>query len=216
MWQGVIFDLDGTLLDTIDDLGDAMNEVLVNHGWPVFSIADYKEKVGDGIGQLVKRSVPVNIAYDAEVLSPFIQEFIKIYEQRWHEKTKPYPGILPLLQTLTGKKIKIAILSNKMDSFTQLCVRHFFPDIPFDYVLGSVEGSPKKPDPACALQIADHLGLDPKAVLYVGDTPVDMNTANNAGMKAIGVSWGFRSANQLVESGAMIILNKPEFLDWLF
>jgi len=216
MWQGVIFDLDGTLLDTIADLGDSMNEVLVNHGWPVFSIADYKEKVGDGIGQLVKRSVPVNIAYDTEVLSPFIQEFIKIYEQHWHVKTKPYPGILPLLQTLLEKKVKMAILSNKMDSFTQLCVRHFFPNIPFDYVVGSVEGFPKKPDPACALQIADHLGLDPKAVLYVGDTPVDMNTANNAGMKAIGVSWGFRSANQLVESGAMIILNKPEFLEWLF
>ncbi|MDD4663431.1 MAG: HAD family hydrolase [Caldisericia bacterium] len=216
MWQGVVFDLDGTLLDTIADLGDAMNEVLVNHGWPVFSIADYKEKIGDGIGQLVKRSVPVNIAYDAEVLSPFIQEFVKIYEQRWHVKTKPYPGILLLLHTLQEKKVKMAILSNKMDLFTQLCVRHFFPDIQFDYVVGSVEGTPKKPDPMCALQIAAHLQLDPKEILYVGDTPIDMNTANNAGMKAIGVSWGFRSANQLVESGAMIILNKPEFLEWLF
>ncbi|MCE5222952.1 HAD family hydrolase [bacterium] len=216
MWQGVIFDLDGTLLDTIADLGDAMNEVLVNHSWPVFSIADYKEKIGDGIDQLVKRSVPMNMAYDAEVLSPFIQEFVKIYEQRWHVKTKPYPGILPLLHTLQKKKVKLAILSNKMDSFTQLCVRHFFPDIQFDEIIGSVEGMPKKPDPQCALQIADHLQLDPKETLYVGDTPIDMNTANHAGMKAIGVSWGFRSANQLVESGAMIILNKPEFLEWLF
>lgn len=216
MWQGVIFDLDGTLLDTIADLGDSMNEVLVNHGWPVFSIADYKEKVGDGIGQLVKRSVPVNIAYDSDVLAPFVHEFIKIYEHRWHVKTSPYPGILSLLQRLQEKKIKMAILSNKMDAFTQLCVQHFFPEIHFDEVLGAVEGSPKKPDPACALQIATRLGWEPEKTLYVGDTPIDMSTAIHAGMKAIGVSWGFRSANQLVESGAMIILNKPDYLEWLF
>lgn len=215
MWQGVIFDLDGTLLDTIADLGDSMNEVLVNHGWPIFSIADYKEKVGDGIGQLVKRSVPVNIAYDSDVLTPFIQEFINIYEQHWHIKTKPYPGIEPLLHSLQEKGIKMAVLSNKMDAFTQQCVRHFFPEIRFEKVVGAVEGVPKKPDPASVLQIASELHLEPNKVLYVGDTSIDMHTANHAGMQAIGVSWGFRSANQLVESGAKIILTSPEMLDWL-
>lgn len=215
-WLGCLFDLDGTLLDTIEDLADSMNSVLVNHGWPIFSIQDYKEKVGDGIEKLVQRSIPFNLSYDTEKLTPFVHEFISTYEQRWHQKTTPYPGVMTALHTLQEKGVKLAVLSNKMEPFTQLCVEHFFPDIAFDCIQGSVPGVPKKPDPSSALQIAEKLGLSPQSMLYVGDTPIDMNTANNAGMQAIGVSWGFRTANQLAESGAVLIINKPETLDWLF
>lgn len=215
-WLGCLFDLDGTLLNTIEDLGDSMNSVLVNHGWPVFSIKDYKDKVGDGIEKLVQRSIPFNLSYDTEKLTPFVQEFISTYEQRWHQKTVPYPGIVSILHSLQEKGVKIAVLSNKMDTFTQLCIQHFFPDIRFDSVQGSIPDTPKKPDPSSALQIADKLGLSPESILYIGDTPIDMKTANNAGMQAIGVSWGFRSANELVESGALMVINKPNVLDWLF
>lgn len=210
-FHAVIFDLDGTLLDTIDDLANSMNAVLERRGYPGHGTEAYKYFVGDGMRNLVKRALPEGSRNDAAIddcLIAMKQE----YNRRWDECTRPYEGIPELLSALGLRGVRTAVLSNKVDSFTQLAVEKLLPQADFDIIFGERPGVPIKPDPAGALEICRLMGLAPKDFLYVGDTAVDMKTAVSAGMYAVGVMWGFREARELAENGARIIIPKPAAL----
>ncbi len=207
-YKAVIFDLDGTLLDTIEDLGDSTNSMLEKHGYPVHDLKAYKYFVGNGMRNLVLRALPEdkrdNISVDQGLI-----EMQSEYAKRWADKTRPYPGIPALLDALTEKGVKLAVLSNKLDRFSNDIVKKLLPDWSFYPVYGEREGVPIKPDPAGALEIARILGISPEEFLYLGDTGIDMKTAVSAGMCAIGVLWGFRTAEELVKNGANMLIADP-------
>jgi len=210
--KAVIFDLDGTLIDTIHDLADSVNEVLKARNYPQHTIESYKYRVGDGIRILLERALPETLLFDEDDMDQITRDFNLYYHTHWKNHTKPYPGITNMLLSLQKHKIPLAILSNKPQHFTDLCANYFFPEDIFHLVFGARETYPKKPDPFSALLIADELKVSPHEVIYVGDTSIDMNTAINAGMYPVGVSWGFRSQKELIDAGAQIILNFPEEL----
>jgi phosphoglycolate phosphatase len=212
LFKALVFDLDGTLIDTIHDLADSVNEVLKSRNLPPHSVESYKFRVGDGIKLLLKRSLPEEYQHDEVFLEHITSDFNDSYHKHWKNYTKPYSGILPLLHSLQDLEIKMAILSNKPQRFTDLCAEHFFPGIHFNSVFGANANFPKKPDPSSANHIATQMSVLPGEVMYVGDTSIDMNTAINAGMYPVGVSWGFRSIEELFGAGAKIILNYPEEL----
>lgn len=208
-FKAIIFDLDGTLLNTIEDLRDSMNLALAEHGYPTFGTEAYKVFVGNGMRKLAERALAGTGADEAAVRT-VLNAFKEHYGRLQRAKTRPYPGIPETLASLRGKGIRLAVLSNKADLNTQAVVNYFFPEHPFEFVVGQREGVPTKPDPAGALSIASAMGLAPGDILYVGDTGVDMNTAGAAGMYSLGVLWGFRSEKELVENGARRIIERPE------
>ena len=210
-FKAVIFDLDGTLLDTLSDLGDSMNCVLKRHSFPVHSIESYKYMIGDGVEFLVKRALPESINNPEEV-KEFIDEYRTEYEKNWKNKTRPYDGIVELIGSLHSMGLKLAVLSNKPHDPTEMCVRKFLPFNKFDIVLGHRTGKNPKPDPNGAVEIAENLKISPDQILYLGDTGVDMKTAVAAGMYSVGVLWGFRTEKELLENGAKDLLDKPEDL----
>jgi phosphoglycolate phosphatase len=207
-YQAVIFDLDGTLLDTLEDLGEAVNRVLSAWGFPVHPIDAFRFFIGDGVAKLIERALPED-KRDAETLRSCLEAFRADYDRHWNIKTRPYHGIGALLDELTARGLKQAILSNKPHEFTGLCVRELLPKWSFDAVIGQREGVPMKPDPAGALEIARTLGTPPEDFLYLGDTAVDIRTAIAAGMTPVGALWGFRPAKELRESGATILIEQP-------
>lgn len=207
-YQAVIFDLDGTLLDTLEDLGDAVNRVLSARRLPVHPIDAYRFFVGDGVAKLIERALPED-KRDAETVRSCLEAFRADYDRHWNVKTRPYNGVGALLDELTARPLKRAILSNKPHEFTELCVREFLPKWSFDAVIGQREGVPMKPDPAGALEITHTLGIPPAAFLYLGDTAVDIKTAIAAGMTPVGALWGFRPEEELRESGAKILIEQP-------
>ena len=207
-YRAVIFDLDGTLLNSIEDLADSMNTVLEKAGFPTHDVESYKYYVGDGIKNLVFKSLPA--AYrDNQSVKYFSEKMQEEYAKRWSKKTRPYDGIPELLDMLKAKNIHMAVLSNKPDKFAKLIVKELLGNWHFNAVYGDREGIPKKPDPKGALEIAGILGLQPKNILYLGDTGTDMQTANNAGMFAAGALWGFRKKEELVSNGAAALINNP-------
>ena len=210
-YMAVLFDLDGTLLDTLDDLAMAANRVLAARGWPVHPVDAYRYFVGDGVETLVKRILPAALRTTA-VLDEAVTAFQREYANTWHDRSLPYPGIPQMLDRLAADGFRLSILSNKPDAFTRLCVQRLLPQWTFDPLLGQRPGVPKKPDPAAALEVARLLGLAPAEILYVGDTAVDMQTANAAGMDAVGVLWGFRTADELQAAGARHLITAPEEL----
>lgn len=214
-YSAVLFDLDGTLLDTIEDLSDSMNIVLKSAGYPIHTVDEYKIFVGDGMENLVRRSLPSK-ALDAEVIQDIILKMKEEYSKRQALKTKPYSGIYELLSELIGMKIALAVLSNKPDEFTLSVMKYYFPDIPFSAIHGQKAGIEKKPSPAGALEIAKELNLKPEEFVYVGDTDTDMKTAVAAGMFPVGALWGFRSAEELLENGARKLIQEPLELLGLF
>jgi len=207
-FKAVVFDLDGTLLDTLDDLADSMNHVLAKYSYPVHEVDAYKYFVGNGLRELVRKTFPEGFR-DDENVDHGLSELREEYSSRWSSKTKPYEGIAGLLNALADKGLKMAVLSNKADDFTKLMVRKLLPDWNFNLVFGERNGVPRKPDPAGALEIASSLGIQPQECLYLGDTGVDMRTAVSAGMYPIGVLWGFRKAEELVENGAKVLIANP-------
>ena len=214
-FSGVIFDLDGTLLDSLADLAQAMNVVLEELGFPTHEEEQYRYFVGDGIELLAWRVLPQE-SRDPQTVAVCVAGMRQEYGRRWREKSKPYPGIEELLLALAARRIKMAILSNKPHNFTQETVGYFFPEQPWALVSGARPGLPLKPDPAGALEIAAALALAPGDFLYLGDTATDMQTANSAGMHAIGALWGFRPAGELLAAGARLTLTHPlELLDCL-
>ena len=207
--QLAILDLDGTLLDTIEDLGDSVNEVLRARGWPEHSYDTYCYYIGDGMEKLVRRSMPEDARADDAMVAEVLEEYRAAYTRNWNRKTQPFPGILELLAELEERGVRMAVLSNKPHAFTELCVNELLPGAPFEKVYGDREGVPRKPDPGAALAIAEDLGVDPKDTVFVGDTDVDIRTGVGAGMPSIGVLWGFRDEEELRKAGATHIVSEP-------
>ena len=210
-YQAVIFDLDGTLLDTLEDLADSMNAALQGLGYPAHPIADYRYFVGDGIREMARRVLPASHRNE-ETVELTVKKMFAEYDRRWKVKTVPYPGICEMLDALTKAGLPMAVLSNKPDPFTKIMVPALLPGWKFSPVFGARPEVPIKPDPQAALEIAATLGVAPERFLYLGDTGTDMQTASAAGMHAVGVTWGFRQEEELVENGAKTILRKPEEL----
>ncbi|MBU2538912.1 MAG: HAD family hydrolase [Proteobacteria bacterium] len=208
LYKSVLFDLDGTLVDSLTDLADSMNRVLTRQGLPCHPVQAYRYFVGDGITNLVQRALPIE-ARKQDIIEGCVRQMRQEYALHWADTTRPYPGIAELLDTLTSLGIQIAILSNKPDALTQKVVRTLLPRWNFDAVAGARETIPRKPDPAGAFRIAKLLHRDPADFLYVGDTNTDMQTARAAGMFAIGVLWGFRTADELQKNGAQTLLGAP-------
>jgi phosphoglycolate phosphatase len=204
----VLFDLDGTLVDSLADLADSMNRVLTRHGLPSHPVQAYRYFVGEGIVKLVQRALPVE-ARQPDLIEECVREMRQEYALHWADTTKPYPGIAELLDALTARQIEMAILSNKPDELTREVVRTLLPKWHFAVVAGARETIPRKPDPAGALRIADLLHRNPADFLYLGDTNTDMQTARGAGMFAIGALWGFRTAEELKKNGAQTLLSVP-------
>jgi phosphoglycolate phosphatase len=204
----VLFDLDGTLVDSLADLADSMNRVLIRQGFAAHPAQAYRYFVGDGIIKLVQRALPAE-AQQEDVIQDCAQKMRQEYALHWADTTRPYPGIAELLDTLAGRGIEMAILSNKPDELTQKVVRTLLPQWDFAAVAGARETIPRKPDPVGALRIAKLLRRNPADFLYLGDTNTDMQTARAAGMFAIGALWGFRTAEELKENGAQALLSVP-------
>jgi phosphoglycolate phosphatase len=210
-YAAVLFDLDGTLLDTLADLADSGNWALGQLGFAAHPTEAYKYFVGDGVENLVRRAVPAGKADTATVArgAALVRE---AYAQRWADKTRPYHGIPELLDALAARRVPMAVLSNKPDDFTHLCVERLLPRWPFAAIVGARASLARKPDPAGALHIAEQLGLAPAQVLYLGDTNTDMQTAVAAGMFPVGALWGFRAADELTANGAQRLIASPQEL----
>jgi len=215
-FQAIILDVDGTLLDTLQDLADSMNSTLRHFGFPVHELEKYKHFVGDGMENLVRRSVPDWAKTDPRMISRCLEMMQQIYERNWNVKSRPYPGIPELLDALTARGLKMAVLSNKPHDLTQRAIEGLLPVWRFEVVMGERPPVPRKPNPSSALEIANRLGVEPAGFLYLGDTATDMKTANAAAMYAVGALWGFRNAEELIESGAKKLIAKPaELLELL-
>ena len=208
-YKAVLFDLDGTLLDTIQDIAESMNAVLRQYHFPVHTIAAYKNFVGDGMEILVRRVLPEG-GRDPGTVASCLSAMRKEYGLNWRKHSRPYGGVPELLDALVARDIKLAVLSNKPDDFTKIMVADLLPRWPFYPVLGARSSVPHKPDPTGALEVAGQLSLPPGQFLYLGDTGIDMRTANAAGMYPVGVLWGFRSAEELKVNGAETVIAKPE------
>lgn len=209
MTKLVIFDLDGTILNTIADLGASTNYALHELGYPVHDIPSYKFRVGNGINKLFERALPEGEKTEENVLR-VRKIFIEHYNIHCADATSPYPGIPQLLQSINKKNIAIAIASNKYQEATSILVDHFYHDIPFVAVFGQREGVERKPDPTIVFDIMQIAHVEAKDVLYVGDSGVDMQTALNAGVTACGVTWGFRPKTELEAFSPQYIVDEPE------
>lgn len=206
--KAVLFDLDGTLLDTLEDLADSMNAALKAHNLAPHPVEAYKLFVGDGVENLVLRAAP-RVSEDAELFRNLLLEMRDQYGRRWAGKSRPYPGIAELLDELTARRAPMAVLSNKPREFTELCVVKLLSRWRFSEIRGIDADTPRKPDPTGALEIARRIGVSPPDFFYLGDTATDMRTAVGAGMRAVGALWGFRGAEELVGGGAEILIDYP-------
>jgi phosphoglycolate phosphatase len=206
--KAVLFDLDGTLLNTLDDLADAVNRVLRAKGFPTHSVDAYRYFVGNGSLMLVMCALPQNRRDDPTVRS-CLEAFLRDYGQNWMVKTKPYDGVPAMLDALAERGLKLAVLSNKRDDLTKKSVRELLSRWKFDAVIGQRDEVPAKPDPAAALEIADRFHLPAGEFIYLGDSAVDMKTAVAAGMSPVGALWGFRTGEELLAGGARALIGRP-------
>lgn len=207
MKHAVIFDLDGTLLNTLGDLRAATNHALAVRGLPPHSMEEIRQFIGNGIRLLICRAMPEGTP-EAEI-DAALDDFKAYYAAHIHDRTVPYDGIPQLLTALRKRGIKVAVLSNKIDSASQQLIEYFFPG-KTDVVFGEHVGVPRKPDPTSCRMVMQQLGVQPEQVLYVGDSGTDMQTAKNAGLYAVGVTWGFRSKEVLLKYGADVLVHRPE------
>ena len=205
----VVCDLDGTLLDTLEDLADSMNSVLARLGFPTHGEEAYKYFIGEGMENLVRRALPEPARGEPATVARCLGSMREEYGRRWKMRSKPYEGIPELLDILAERRIEMAVLSNKPDDFTKSMVAELLPGHPFAVVLGERPSVPRKPDPAAAVEIALRLRIPPAEFLYLGDTSIDMITACAAGMFAVGALWGFREADELMAHGARKLLSSP-------
>lgn len=207
MKHAVIFDLDGTLLNTLGDLRAATNHALKVRGLPPHSMEEIRQFIGNGIRLLICRAMPEGTP-EAEI-DAALDDFKAYYAAHIHDRTVPYDGIPQLLTALRKRGIQVAVLSNKIDSASQQLIEYFFPG-KTDVVFGEHVGVPRKPDPTSCRMVMQQLGVQPEQVLYVGDSGTDMQTAKNAGLYAVGVTWGFRSKEVLLKYGANVLVHRPE------
>lgn len=215
-FEAVLFDLDGTLLDTLQDIGDSMNAVLERFGFAPHPLEAYRYFVGDGMANLVRRALPEIHRHREATVDACLAALREVYGEHWMDKTRPYPGIPEMLDQLSARKLSLSILSNKPHDFTQAMVRELLPRWDFACVFGERPQVARKPDPSAALEISRLTRIPTEAFAYLGDTGTDMITARSAGMHAVGVLWGFRPAEELTKHGAEILISKPaDFLGLL-
>mgnify|MGYP006306712497 CR=1 FL=1 len=207
-YKAVIFDLDGTLLDTLYDLGNSGNILLSRYNFPVHPIEKYKEFIGDGAKKLVERIIPSEKRENG-FIEKLTLEFKKIYAENCDLYTSAFPGIEALIEELRKKNIKISILSNKPHELTIQVVKKHFSENSFDIIRGHIDGEPRKPDATVAVKIVEKMGFSPSETIFLGDMENDINTAINGKFHPVAVSWGMRSKEQLTASGADIIIEKP-------
>ncbi|WP_309888128.1 HAD family hydrolase [Archangium sp.] len=207
--RAALFDLDGTLVDSLQDIREAMNHALALHGLPVHPLSDYRRFVGEGVRVLVARAVPTG---REDVHAAVLAAYQAHYAEHHLKHTRPYPGVLGVLSRLAGEGVKLAVLSNKPDAATRKLVAALLPDVPFGAVYGERTGVPRKPDPTAALGIATELGVEPGDCAFIGDTAVDMDTARAAGMYSVGVTWGFRDVEELQAHGARALAHTADEL----
>jgi phosphoglycolate phosphatase len=214
-FSAIIFDLDGTLLDTLADIANAANSVLLQHGFAAQPLDNYRHFVGEGVRILFRRALPERYRKD-EVVEACALAFREAYSRLWNVHTRPYAGITDLLAALRACQLRLTVLSNKPDMFTRRCVAEYFPDDEFQVVIGQRDGVPQKPDPVGAREIAKLLSIPADRFLLLGDTAVDMQTARAAGMYPVGALWGFRPLEELQAGGAETVIRRPaELLDVL-
>ncbi len=208
-YKAVLFDLDGTLLDTLDDLADSMNAVLEANDLPTHPVESYRQFVGDGVVTLVRRTLNRERGQDEQLVDRLVEQMRESYGRRWNNKTRPYDGVPELLDGLDSRGIKKTILSNKVHEFTELCVAELLGDWSFDVVLGVNGDVPPKPSAVGVRCVVDQLQLTPDEFVYLGDTNTDMNTAVAAGMLPVGALWGFRDRAELIGNGAQAVIESP-------
>ena len=209
--KGVIFDLDGTLVDTLEDIAVSMNRALKLRGFPELPAEEYKEKVGWGVKRLAFLSLPPQ-ARSEETAALVAADSARFYAEKPLCFSRPYPGILELVGELGRKKIKTAVLTNKPDPVAQKVIAGLFPPGSFIVVQGEVSVKPRKPDPACVWELAVGMDLTPADIIFVGDSEIDMETAVSSGCFPLGVSWGYRPRETIEKAGARRIIERPEEL----
>ncbi|MFL5346574.1 MAG: HAD family hydrolase [Hyalangium sp.] len=207
--RAALFDLDGTLVDSLADIAAAMNHSLAEHGLPTHPVAAYRHYVGEGVVVLVRKAIP---AKRAELQASVLAAYRAYYEEHLFDHTQVFPGLPDVLEQIAADGVRLAVLSNKADAFTRRLVQGLLPGVPFAAVYGERSGVPRKPDPTAALGVASELGVAPANCAFVGDTAVDMNTARSAGMYGVGVTWGFRSADELRIHGARALATTSDEL----
>ena len=204
----VIFDLDGTLVNSIHDLGNAANHALQKFGYSTHELSAYRFMVGNGVKALLRRALPEEERLD-DVIARLMGDFKEFYNEHLTDYTRPYPGIEELLAELNRREINIAVLSNKYQAAVESIVRQLFPDIRFAALMGNVDGIPAKPDPSGVFQILTACPTPKADVLYVGDSGIDMDTARRAAVDSVGVTWGFRPRRELEDHYADTIVTAP-------
>lgn len=210
MIKAIIYDLDGTLFNSLEDLADATNNALRISGFPIRKIEEYNYIVGSGVIQQIKRSLPIEYNNDEQTINKVIQDFSEQYDKNWMKKSVPYEGVEQLLYNLKENGYLQAVASNKPDFFTKKIVKHFFEEGIFDFVSGNTPELEKKPSPDIVFKIMKELGVTADECIFIGDTNVDINTAKNAGIFSIGCLWGFRTRSELEKAGADIIVSHPD------
>ncbi len=208
-FNAVLFDLDGTLLDTLADIAHAVNTALAGLGYAQHPVSAYKYFVGEGIDVLAHRVLPDD-KKTPENAAACLNAINREYGKGLLVKTRPFSGVVELLQTLAAKKVKTGVITNKPQYLTDRSIAEFFPHIPFAVVLGEQKDRPTKPDPFIAHMALKTIGVAPAQCLYVGDSGIDMQTAVNSGMFGVGVLWGFRPKEELLATGAKKIIAKPD------
>lgn len=214
-FKAVIFDLDGTLLDTLKDIAISANIVLSNNGLPTHPEDDYRTFVGAGATELMARALPEGLRV-SETLEKYVEAFRHEYGLNWKVHTRVYPGIANLLDELVARQVDLAILSNKPHDFVRVFVVELLSSWKFSVVLGYHGEIPPKPDPAGAQLIASEMNIAPSNMIYLGDSDIDMQTAVAAGMFPVGVLWGFRTRQELEANGAQMIITQPQDVLTLF
>ncbi|OHD67297.1 MAG: HAD family hydrolase [Spirochaetes bacterium RBG_16_49_21] len=210
-YRALLFDMDGTLLDTLQDIADSMNAVLKGYGFPVHPAYKYKKFVGGGMDMLARRVLPED-RFEERLVPDLAEKMNAEYSMRWDKNTRLYPGVDTMLDNLRQRGVRLSLLSNKPDLFTKMIYERYLAKWEFEIVMGACPGVPKKPDPYAALLIAQQMGLAPEQFIYLGDSDTDMKTAIAAGMHPVGALWGFRDAEELRANGALELLERPEEL----
>lgn len=204
----IVFDLDGTLINSLEDLADSANHILTQHGFPIHPVDAYRYFVGDGVRKLIERILPMEERTDARI-EQCRQEFVAYYKVHMEDKTSVYKGITELLTELKKRRLKVAVATNKVHIAVKPLMEKYFPGIQFDSMIGQREGVPVKPAPQIMYDILKETGCEPSETLHVGDTATDMQFAHNAGITPVGVLWGYRPLEELQEAGARYIIEHP-------